>query len=168
MSVPYCSCERSRLLITASGGRPKRPVNPLIGSRTGHRRIHVRGCPRIMQVQGVLPGCGTTWTAVDRSITRTGGAGHEGASSKRSRAVQDCQHHGRNLSAPREGMVNCFNAVGIIAGNSSTQPGVIRSARVYLNARPIMRGSRIAPARPSIANNQQMLRTRRTVVTSTR
>jgi len=115
---------------------------------------------------GVMPGCGGTWTGVDLSIAHTGGAGPEGASSRRSRAVQDCQHHGRELSAPREGIVNRFNAIGIIAKNSGTQPGVIRSARVYLNARPIMRGSRIAPARPSIANSKQMLRTRRTVVTS--
>ena len=165
MSVQYSSRGRSRLLTRASGGGPQRLVDHLLGSRTGHRCMRIRANHADA---GVLPGCGGMWAGMDLSITRTGGAGHEGASSRRSRAVQDCRHHGRELSGPREGIVNRFNAVGIIAGNSSTQPGVIRSARVYLNASPIMRGSRIAPARPSIANNQQMLRTRRTLVTSAR
>jgi hypothetical protein len=149
------------LLTPPSGGGLQRLLNHLLGSRTGHRCTRIRANHA---GEGVLPGCGGMWAGVDLSITLTGGAGHEGVSSKRSRAVQDCPHHGRELSATHEGKVNRFNAVGVRTRDNSTQRGVIRSARVYLNARPIMRGSRTAPAKPSIANNKNMLRTRRTVV----
>jgi hypothetical protein len=79
---------------------------------------------------------------------------------------KDFQPHSREVSGPRGGTVNRFNAVGVMARKSRTQWVVGRSARVYLNARPIMRGSRMPPARPIIANNKHMLRIRRTVVAS--
>ena len=102
----------------------------LIISLALERDTDARGYARIMQVQGCCQdavACGPAWTF---QLREPEALGRRGRVSKQSRAAQDCQHHGRELSAPREGKVNRFNAVPAMARNSNTQRGVIRSARI--------------------------------------